>query len=49
MFGTDNLMENLLTFVRPNFGGKVISIKFSESSIIIVNEFLELLMMNRFA
>lgn len=24
MFGTDNLMENLLTFVRPNFGGKVI-------------------------
>lgn len=24
MFGTDNLMEDLLTFVRPNFGGKVI-------------------------
>lgn len=24
IFGTDNLMEDLLTFVRPNFGGKVI-------------------------
>ena len=24
MFGTDNLMEDLLTFVRPIFGGKVI-------------------------
>lgn len=24
MFGTDNQMEDLLTFVRPNFGGKVI-------------------------
>lgn len=24
VFGTDNLMEDLLTFVRPNFGGKVI-------------------------
>ena len=24
MFGTDNLMKDLLTFVRPNFGGKVI-------------------------
>lgn len=24
MFGTDNLMEDLLTFIRPNFGGKVI-------------------------
>lgn len=24
MFGTDNLLEDLLTFVRPNFGGKVI-------------------------
>ena len=24
MFGTDNPMEDLLTFVRPNFGGKVI-------------------------
>ena len=24
MFGTDNLMEDLLTFVRPNFDGKVI-------------------------
>ena len=24
MFGTDNLTEDLLTFVRPNFGGKVI-------------------------
>ena len=23
-FGTDNLMEDLLTFIRPNFGGKVI-------------------------
>jgi hypothetical protein len=23
-FGTDNLMDDLLTFVRPNFGGKVI-------------------------
>lgn len=23
-FGTDNLMEDLLTYVRPNFGGKVI-------------------------
>lgn len=23
-FGTDNLMEDLLTFARPNFGGKVI-------------------------
>ena len=25
-FGTDNLMEDLLTFVRPSFGGKVIFI-----------------------
>lgn len=24
MFGTDNLMEDLLTYVRPNFGGKII-------------------------
>lgn len=24
IFGTDNLMEDLLTFVRPSFGGKVI-------------------------
>lgn len=24
MFGTDNQMDDLLTFVRPNFGGKVI-------------------------
>ena len=24
MFCTDNLMKELLTFVRPNFGGKVI-------------------------
>jgi len=24
IFGTDNLMEDLLTYVRPNFGGKVI-------------------------
>lgn len=24
VFGTDNLMEDLLTYVRPNFGGKVI-------------------------
>lgn len=24
VFGTDNLMEDLLTFIRPNFGGKVI-------------------------
>ena len=24
VFGTDNLMDDLLTFVRPNFGGKVI-------------------------
>lgn len=24
VFGTDNLMEDLLTFVRPDFGGKVI-------------------------
>ena len=24
VYGTDNLMEDLLTFVRPNFGGKVI-------------------------
>ena len=24
VFGTDNLMEDLLTFVRPSFGGKVI-------------------------
>ena len=24
IFGTDNLMDDLLTFVRPNFGGKVI-------------------------
>ena len=24
VFGTDNLMEDLLAFVRPNFGGKVI-------------------------
>lgn len=24
MFGTDNLLEDLLTFIRPNFGGKVI-------------------------
>ena len=24
MFGTDNPIEDLLTFVRPNFGGKVI-------------------------
>lgn len=23
-FGTDNLMEDLLTFIRPNFGGKII-------------------------
>ena len=24
MFGTDNPIVNLLTFIRPNFGGKVI-------------------------
>lgn len=24
VFGTDNLMDDLLTFIRPNFGGKVI-------------------------
>lgn len=24
VFGTDNLMDDLLTYVRPNFGGKVI-------------------------
>ena len=24
MFGTDNPIVNLLTFVQPNFGGKVI-------------------------
>ena len=24
VFGTDNILEDLLTFVRPNFGGKVI-------------------------
>lgn len=24
VFGTDNLMKDLLTFIRPNFGGKVI-------------------------
>lgn len=24
VYGTDNLMEDLLTFIRPNFGGKVI-------------------------
>lgn len=24
MFGTDNQMDDLLTFVRPNFGGKVL-------------------------
>lgn len=24
VFGTDNLMDDLLTFVRPNFGGKII-------------------------
>lgn len=24
VFGTDNIMEDLLTYVRPNFGGKVI-------------------------
>ena len=34
---------------NTNIQYELISIKFSESSIIIVNEFLELLMMNRFA
>lgn len=24
IFGTDNLMDDLLTYVRPNFGGKII-------------------------
>ena len=27
VFGTDNILEDLLTFVRPNFGGKVIDRK----------------------